>query len=642
MQLARRSVSIQKTHVGRRGAANIENVQRRFSIQRRGVASVHKNTQIISRTASPSQKGFASISINHYDEYLKTFPKTQRRSYTTDTSDFQEVTMPALSPTMEKGNIAKWRVQEGDEIQAGDVICEIETDKATLEFEAPEDGFVGKILVREGATDVPVGQLIALFTESKDDVSKAQSYEGGASSSAPQESASQPEGVSASNQQNAASEVDVDVLEVGMPALSPTMEKGNIAKWRVHPGDQVSAGDVLCEIETDKATLEFESPEDGIVGKILKAEGATDVAVGDIIAVLVNEEEDVEKVKNYQAGAQEAPAATSEKKQIQTVKEQPKSEALQAAPSRPSGDRVFASPLARKIARDNGIDINQIDQATGPNGRIIAADVEEYLKRPKKETPKPKEAVSQAVGTAQAATSVDTGAFEDIPTSNVRRVIAQRLQESKQTIPHYYLSVDVKMDTLLALRKQLNDKADGAYKLSVNDFIIKASALAMRDVPEANSSWRGDAIRRYKNVDISVAVQTDNGLITPIVKNAERLGVSEVSKQVKDLAARARVNKLSPEEYQGGTFTVSNLGMFGIKNFSAIINPPQACILAVGAAETRVLPKHNAAEGETPYEFGNFMSVTLSCDHRVVDGAVGAGWLKAFRKYIEDPMTMLL
>jgi len=330
------------------------------------------------------------------------------------------------------------------------------------------------------------------------------------------------------------------------------------------------------------------------------------------------------------AAAPPAPAAPAAKPAAAAA---PSTPAPAAAPVAASGDKPVASPLAKKLANERGVDLRQI-RGTGPEHRIVAADVREF---------QPSAAVAQSQqqqAPAAYAASADPGLAHDIPLSNVRKIIAQRLSQSKQTIPHYYLSVDINMDGVLSLRKELNAKLPADQKLSVNDFIVKASALALRKVPTANSSWMDTFIRQYNYVDVSVAVATENGLITPIVKDADVKGLSAIASDVKSLAAKAKVNKLQPHEFQGGTFTISNLGMFGVKNFTAIINPPQACILAVGGTETRVVP--NEKDPAKPFKTSQIMAVTLSCDHRVVDGAVGAEWLKAFRGYMEDPLSMLL
>eukprot|EP01006_Ploeotia_vitrea_P055964 TRINITY_DN68053_c11_g1_i1.p1 TRINITY_DN68053_c11_g1~~TRINITY_DN68053_c11_g1_i1.p1 ORF type:complete len:501 (+),score=290.27 TRINITY_DN68053_c11_g1_i1:50-1504(+) len=428
---------------------------------------------------------------------------------------------------------------------------------------------------------------------------------------------------------------DHTVLE--MPALSPTMEAGNLVEWHLKEGDEITAGSAMAEVETDKATIAFESVDDGYLAKILMPGGSQDVPVGTPVAIMVEEEEDVAAFKDYSPDAAEADsktaaaAAAAEAPKEQAPEKQQQQQA-KAAPSRSSGERVFASPLARSLAAEKGIDVAAVPP-TGPNGRVIADDVREF-------TPQQAQQAKESIQDTPGATAMSSGDFEDIPHSNVRKVIARRLTQSKQTVPHYYLSIDCSIDKLLEVRAQLNKHVgEQGDKLSVNDFFVKASALALQKVPAVNSAWMDDAIRQYNYADISVAVSTDYGLVTPIVKDADLQGLVGISRSVKDLAARARDKKLKPEEMDGGTFSISNLGMFGVTNFSAIINPPQAAILAVGAGQKRLVPGDSDAE---PYKVANVVSVTLSCDHRVIDGATGAEWLSVFRTYIEDPMKMLL
>ncbi|XP_022846956.1 dihydrolipoyllysine-residue acetyltransferase component 3 of pyruvate dehydrogenase complex, mitochondrial-like [Olea europaea var. sylvestris] len=427
--------------------------------------------------------------------------------------------------------------------------------------------------------------------------------------------------------------------EIGMPSLSPTMTEGNIARWLKKEGDKISPGEVLCEVETDKATVEMECMEEGYLAKILRGDGSSGIKVGEIIAITVEEEEDVAKFKDYQPSTSDSapapktsPTPSPPKEEIAdapATSPEPKSSMPSAPPS--AGSRIFASPLARKLAEDHNVPLSNI-KGTGPDGRIVKADIEGYLDSRGKE-------VSQAPkAAATAAAGLD---YTDIPHTQIRKVTASRLLQSKQTIPHYYLTVDTCVDKLMELRNQLNalQEASGGKRISVNDLVIKAAALALRKVPQCNSSWTNDYIRQYHNVNINVAVQTDNGLYVPIVRDADKKGLSKISEEVKHLAQKAKENSLKPEDYEGGTFTVSNLGgPFGIKQFCAIINPPQSGILAVGSAEKRVIP----GGGPEQYEFASFMSVTLSCDHRVIDGAIGAEWLKAFKGYIENPETMLL
>lgn len=419
-----------------------------------------------------------------------------------------------------------------------------------------------------------------------------------------------------------------------MPSLSPTMTRGKIAAWNVKEGESFKAGKSLADVETDKATVSFDATDDGVLAKIIVAEGQ-EADVNQPVGVVVDEAADVAAFKSFvpKAAAAAAPAAAPAAATPAATPAPATTTAAAPAPAAATNERIIASPLAKMLAEKAGLSLKGVS-GTGPNNRITKADVESL------------QAAAAAAPVAPAATpvvsaapAVSSGSYTDIPLTNVRTIIASRLTESKQKIPHYYLSIDVKVDELLALRKRLNDSGNGEYKLSVNDFVVKASAAALVKVPAVNSSWQDTYIRQYSNADISVAVSTDNGLITPIVFAANTLGLASIASTTKELADRARQNKLKPQEFQGGTFTISNLGMFGIKSFTAIINPPQACILAVGSSEERLVPD---AKSTTGFRTANVMNVTLSCDHRVVDGAVGAQWLAAFKKFIEKPETLLL
>ncbi len=412
-------------------------------------------------------------------------------------------------------------------------------------------------------------------------------------------------------------------IEILMPALSPTMAEGNLVKWHKKEGDTVKAGDVIAEIETDKATMEVEAVDEGHIGKILVPEGTEQVKVNQVIALLLEEGEDASSLENVKKEAvlqkeSPAPHMTVEKKPDLKVVSQPTS----------SDSRVFATPLARRIASDANLSLHSIT-GSGPHGRIIKADVEQTLAQGN---------VASSLK-SRAPSSLLSGyepIYDILPTSNMRKVIAKRLVEAKETIPHFYLTVECAIDTLLKAREQINTRAQGAYKLSVNDFIIKACGIALTHVPEANASWIDDQIYQYKSADVAVAVAIEGGLITPVIRQAETKGLVDISKEMKDLATRAREGKLKPQEFQGGTFSLSNLGMYGVKEFSAIINPPQGCILAVGAAEERPVVKGGLLTSAT------LMTCTLSVDHRVVDGAVGAHFLKAFKELIENPIMMVL
>ncbi|MBN9441984.1 pyruvate dehydrogenase complex dihydrolipoamide acetyltransferase [Bosea sp. (in: a-proteobacteria)] len=439
-----------------------------------------------------------------------------------------------------------------------------------------------------------------------------------------------------------------------MPALSPTMEKGNLAKWLKKEGDTIKSGDIIAEIETDKATMEVEAVDEGVLARIVVPEGTADVAVNEIIGVIAGEGEDAKSVSAPAAGG--AAPAKAEAPKVEAPKAEaaapaaPAAAAPAAAPAKASGNRAFASPLARRIAKEAGLDLAAI-AGSGPHGRIVEKDVEAAKKgggakvAPAAAAPaaaKPAAApLAAGPSDEQVKKLFEPGSYEEIPHDGMRKTIARRLTEAKQTIPHFYVTVDCELDALLKLRAELNAAApekDGkpAYKLSVNDMVIKALALALKAVPDANVSWTESAMLKHKHADVGVAVSIPGGLITPIIRDACHKSLSQISNEMKDMAARAKARKLKPEEYQGGTTAVSNLGMFGVKDFAAVVNPPHATILAVGAGEQRVIVK-----GGQP-AVATVMSVTLSTDHRAVDGALGAELLQAFKGYIEKPMAMLV
>ncbi|HUI12131.1 MAG TPA: pyruvate dehydrogenase complex dihydrolipoamide acetyltransferase [Xanthobacteraceae bacterium] len=453
-------------------------------------------------------------------------------------------------------------------------------------------------------------------------------------------------------------------INILMPALSPTMEKGNLAKWLKKEGDAVKTGDVIAEIETDKATMEYEAVDDGVMAKIVVPEGTHDVPVNQLIAVLAEEGEDV---KAAASAAKSASAAKPAEASTPTGAPPPPKPASSAAaplpqprPSAPSpetapaphaaagnghgANRVFSSPLARRMAKEAGIDIGRID-GSGPHGRVIARDVEKAktgggLRAPA--APGAAPAIAPSMSDQQIRALYEDGSYEVVPHDGMRRTIAQRLTASVQTIPHFYLTVDCDIGKLLEAREEINASApkdkDGkpAYKLSVNDFVIKALALALQKVPDANVTWTETGMLKHRHSDIGVAVAMPNGLITPIIRNAETKSLSAISNEMRDLAVRARDRKLKPHEYQGGTTAVSNLGMYGIKDFTAVINPPHATILAVGAGEERAVVRDGMIVA------AHIMSVTLSCDHRAVDGALGAVLIGAFKALIENPVMMLV
>jgi pyruvate dehydrogenase E2 component (dihydrolipoamide acetyltransferase) len=455
-------------------------------------------------------------------------------------------------------------------------------------------------------------------------------------------------------------------IQILMPALSPTMEDGKLAKWMVKEGDSVEPGDVLAEIETDKATMEVEAVDEGIVGKILIGEGTEHVPVNKLIAILLEEGEEASALEGFEGGGTQsatAPSAPSETPASTPAPESALEPTVAASPqpatpapaSNGQGGRIIASPLARRLARDGNLDLSAV-QGSGPNGRIVKLDVEKALSGgAAAAAPTAAEATSAGQvmpARTPSATSVpamadeeilalyEPGTYEVVPHDNMRRIIAERLSVAKSTIPHFYLTVDCKLDALLSARKRLNamsaDEGPSAFKISVNDMIIKAMAMALQKIPNSNATWTEQGLLRHRSSDIGIAVSVEGGLFTPVIRHGEVKSLSEISNEMKDLAGRARNRRLAPHEYQGGTTSISNLGMMGIKSFDAVINPPHSSILAVGAGEKRPVIKNDSIEIAT------MMSCTLSCDHRVMDGVLGAELLDAFKGFIEEPVTMLV
>jgi pyruvate dehydrogenase E2 component (dihydrolipoamide acetyltransferase) len=439
-----------------------------------------------------------------------------------------------------------------------------------------------------------------------------------------------------------------------MPALSPTMEKGNLAKWLKKEGDAIKSGDIIAEIETDKATMEYEAVDEGVLAKIVVPEGTQDVAVNSVIAVMAADGEDV-KAAAASAGSAPAAKAPEAPKPAATPAASPAAPSAAAAPAlaaKPalapvaSGAKIFASPLAKRLAKEAGIDLSRVT-GSGPHGRVIARDIEDAksgkgLKAAPAAAPAAAGAIAPAMTDSQILALYEEGSYESIPHDSMRRTIAQRLTAARQSMPTFYLTVDCDLAKLSAAREEINAAAskgaDGKplYKLSVNDFVIKAMALALQRIPEANVSWTEAAMLKHKHSDIGVAVALPFGLITPIIRNAETKSLSAISNEMRELAGRAKAKKLKPHEYQGGTTSVSNLGMYGIKDFTAVINPPQSSILAVGAGEERAVVRNGQIVPAT------VMSVTLSCDHRAIDGALGAELIGAFKKLIENPVMMIV
>ncbi len=435
-------------------------------------------------------------------------------------------------------------------------------------------------------------------------------------------------------------------VEILMPALSPTMEKGNLAKWLKKEGDRIKSGDILAEIETDKATMEVEAVDEGILAKIVVPGGTQDVAVNQVIALIASDGEDVSKVASGSASPSSTPKASVAIPPSVSVAPAPMVSAAAAPVS--SGAKLFASPLAKRMAKEAGLDLSSI-VGSGPHGRIVERDVKAALtggtaKRAAPAAPSASATPSMASGMSDETVKklFEPGSFEELPHDSMRKTIARRLLEAKQTIPHFYVSADCELDALMAAREAINASApkgaDGKplYKLSVNDFVIKALAVALMRVPDANVTWTEGAMLKHKHADVGVAVSIPGGLITPIVRKAELKSLSAISNEMKDLASRARNRKLKPEEYQGGSTAVSNLGMFGVKNFQAIVNPPHATILAVGAGEQRAVVKNGSLSVAT------VMTVTFSTDHRAVDGALGAELIQVFKTLIENPVGMLV
>ena len=436
-------------------------------------------------------------------------------------------------------------------------------------------------------------------------------------------------------------------IEILMPALSPTMEEGTLSKWLVKEGDQVNSGDLLAEIETDKATMEIEAVEEGTIVKLLFPEGSTNVKVNRPIAILLEDGEDISSLNNYKDSTNQAPNSKSVEKTMEaTINE------IDTQKEKASGklEKIKSSPLARRLAKNLNVDLSQIS-GSGPNGRVIKIDIEAYIKDLESniipsqtnqqvfsDNSASKEIGALRYGGAEHLTKlgIEPGSYDLVPLNNIQKVISKRLLDSSQNVPSFPLTIDCEIDELLKLRKDLNQQAGEFVKISVNDMLIRASALSLKHCPEANASYTPDGIAIHKHADVAVAVSIESGLITPIIRQADNKGLSQISTEMKDLASRARERKLKPTEYQGGTFSISNLGMMGIKEFGSIINEPHGMILSVGEGNQRPIVREGALDLAT------IMTVTLTCDHRVIDGALGAKWLQHFKRYIEKPITMML
>lgn len=542
------------------------------------------------------------------------------------------INMPRLSDTMTEGVVATWLKKVGDKVQTGDILAEIETDKATMEFESFHDGVLLHIGINEGET-APVDTLLAIIGKQGEDISSL--LNGGGNQPTEEKPITKEETSSVSENNAAKTTLPSGVVVVTMPRLSDTMTDGTVATWLKKIGDKVSEGDILAEIETDKATMEFESFNAGTLLYIGVAEGQT-AAVDSILAILGPEGTDVaDLAKNYTKDAVVAPKKEATTQEADSQNTSNTSSANQEEVFSNDNKRIFASPLAKKMADDKGFDLSKI-KGSGENGRITKNDVENYQPASQSiEVPKPQTSTSEANQQAIVKPFVPAGEkmVEEIKNSQMRKTIAKRLSESKFTAPHYYLTIEVSMDDAMASRTVINSLPD--TKVSFNDMVIKACAMALKKHPKVNSQWKDEATLINHHVNIGVAVAVEDGLVVPVLNFTDQMSLSQIGTSVKDLATRARNKKLQPAEMEGSTFTVSNLGMFGISEFTSIINQPNAAILSVGA----IIEKPVVKNGQIVV--GNTMTVTLACDHRTVDGATGAQFLQTLRQFLENPVTML-
>ncbi|AXT52809.1 biotin/lipoyl-binding protein [Aquimarina sp. BL5] len=530
------------------------------------------------------------------------------------------INMPRLSDTMEEGVVAKWLVKKGDTISEGDILAEIETDKATMEFESFYEGVLLHIGIEEGET-APVDQLLAIIGEEGEDISGLLN-----GSSAPQTETPKEEKVEESTSSSAAATTIPEGVEViTMPRLSDTMEEGTVATWLKKVGDTVEEGDILAEIETDKATMEFESFYNGTLLYIGIEEGQT-AKVDVLLAIIGPAGTDVSGLKDG------VPAAsTSAPKEAVVKEEKVEATPVSSGSESSTGGRIFASPLAKKIAEDKGIDLSQV-KGTGENGRIVKKDVETFTPAAAVSTP----ASSKETTSAPAIqTYIPAGeeSFEEVKNSQMRKAIARSLSASKFTAPHYYLTIEANMKNAMASRKIINALPD--TKVSFNDMVVKACAMALTKHPQVNTQWTDTAMKYAKHIAIGVAVAVPDGLVVPVLPFTDQMSLTQIGANVRELAGKARNKKLTPQEMSGSTFTVSNLGMFGIQEFTSIINQPNSAILSVGA----IVQKPVVEDGQIVV--GNTMKVTLACDHRTVDGATGAQFLQTLKDYLENPVTML-
>ncbi|MGK7389939.1 MAG: pyruvate dehydrogenase complex dihydrolipoamide acetyltransferase [Candidatus Cyclobacteriaceae bacterium M2_1C_046] len=541
------------------------------------------------------------------------------------------IKMPKMSDTMEEGVIASWLVKEGDKVSSGDILAEVETDKATMELESYEDGTILYIGPKEGDA-VPIDGVIAIIGEKGEDYKSLLEQEKGGGEKKAEAKEEKPAAKEESAEDIDTSDINASVIT--MPKMSDTMTEGTIASWLKKEGDKVSSGDILAEVETDKATMELEAYEDGTLLYIGPKEGEA-VPIDGVIAIIGEKGADYQKLLK----AHEQKAASEDKEEKEEEQEVVKEEAKEVVTSSVKGEneeatqteegRVKASPLARKMAEELGYDISKI-KGSGDHGRIVKRDVEEY--KPAAEAPAAKE--DKGAAPVQIPQVVGEEQYEEKNISQMRKTIAKRLAESKYSAPHFYLTMEIDMDKAIEARKSMNEFSP--VKLSFNDLVIKACAVALRQHPKVNSSWRGDKIRYNKHVHIGVAVAVEEGLLVPVVRFADNKSLSHISAEVKQLGEKAKNKQLQPSEWEGNTFTISNLGMFGIEEFTAIINPPDSCILAVGGIKETPVVKNGQV---VP---GNRMKVTLSCDHRVVDGASGAAFLQTVKNLLEEPVRILV
>ncbi len=544
------------------------------------------------------------------------------------------INMPRLSDTMEEGTVAKWLKNVGDKIEEGDILAEIETDKATMEFESFHEGTLLHIGIAEG-DGAPVDSLLAIIGEEGEDISSL--LEGGGTTAPkeePSEAPTEDSNSSGSADDSAPVEIPEGVEIIKMPRLSDTMEEGTVATWLKKVGDAVEEGDILAEIETDKATMEFESFYSGTLLHIGIAEGEG-APVDSLLAVIGPEGTDVDAVLKAKPGS-EAQQPTSEENAKVAAEPTEKETSNDVTTSSSDGNRIFASPLAKKIAADKGVNLADVS-GSGDGGRIIKRDIENY-KPSAAATSAPVKASSDTVSAAPAAAApinlpVGEEGSEEVKNSQMRKVIARRLSESKFSAPHYYLTIEVDMDNAKASRAQINALPE--TKVSFNDMVLKACAMALKKHPQVNTTWSDDVTKYNHHIHIGVAVAVDDGLVVPVLKFTDQMSLTQIGGAVKDMAGRARSKKLTPAEMDGSTFTVSNLGMFGILEFTSIINQPNSAILSVGA----IVEKPVVKNGEIVV--GSTMKVTLACDHRTVDGATGAQFLQTLRAYLENPVTML-